>query len=88
MLLTVAANGPAPAPVDGVTARHLLIGAAATGQTGYDAAFPDPDGGAAARYGLPDGGRITARPDGYVAAIAPLDDDAPLRAYQALLRCR
>ncbi|MGW2668057.1 FAD-dependent monooxygenase [Streptomyces sp. NPDC001272] len=88
VLLTVAADGSAPAPVDGVTARHLLIGAAATGRTGYDAAFPDPDSRAAARYGLPDGGRIMVRPDGYVAAIAPLDDDAPLRAYQALLRCR
>lgn len=53
---------------------------------GYDGVFPDPDGLAAARYGLPNGGRIMVRPDGYVAAIAPLHDDAPLHRYQTLLQ--
>ncbi|WP_078911624.1 FAD-dependent monooxygenase [Streptomyces sp. NRRL WC-3742] len=86
VLLTVAANGTAPAPLPGTTARQLLVGAAATAPTGYDAVFQDPDGLAAARYGLPNGGRIMVRPDGYVAAIAPLDENTPLHKYQALLQ--
>ncbi|MEU9044713.1 MULTISPECIES: FAD-dependent monooxygenase [unclassified Kitasatospora] len=86
VLLTVAVNGSAPAPVSGVTVRQLLVGAADTAAMGYDAVFQDPDGPTADRYGLPNGGRIMVRPDGYVAAVAPLDDDAPLHAYQALLQ--
>ncbi|KPI14270.1 Pentachlorophenol monooxygenase [Actinobacteria bacterium OV450] len=86
VLLTVAVNGPAPAPVIGMTVRQLLVTAAAIAPAGYDAVFQDPYGQAAARYGLPHGGRIMVRPDGYVAAIARLDEDAPLRTYQALLQ--
>ncbi|BCL33350.1 hypothetical protein GCM10017557_82090 [Streptomyces aurantiacus] len=86
VLLTVIVNGPAPAPVGIVTARQLLVGATAAAQPGYDAVFQDPDGVTAARYGLPNGGRIMVRPDGYVAAFAPLDEDEPLHGYQALLQ--
>ncbi|MGF1425804.1 FAD-dependent monooxygenase [Kitasatospora sp. LaBMicrA B282] len=86
VLLTVAVDGSAPMPVPDVTVRQLLVSALGTAPTGYDAVIQDPDGRTAARYGLPNGGRIMVRPDGYVAAIAPLDEDAPLYTYQALLQ--
>ncbi|WP_344464768.1 FAD-dependent monooxygenase [Kitasatospora kazusensis] len=88
VLLTVAGSdsAAAPAPVADVTVRQLLVGAYDTAPTGYDAVFADPDGRTAARYGLPNGGRIMVRPDGYIAAIAPLDEDSPLHTYQALLQ--
>ncbi|MFE9426083.1 FAD-dependent monooxygenase [Kitasatospora sp. NPDC006697] len=71
------------APAVGVTARQILVGGTAEG---YDAVIEDAAGVAAARYGMPNGGRIMVRPDGYVGAIAPLEDDAPLHAYLELLK--
>ena len=66
--------------------RQILVAPAKTAQgEGYDVVLPDPDGKATARFGLPQGGRIVVRPDGYIAAIATLDDDGPLRAYEKLL---
>jgi 2-polyprenyl-6-methoxyphenol hydroxylase-like FAD-dependent oxidoreductase len=86
VLLTVAPKGTAAEPVAGIDARQVLVGTDAAAPSGYDTVVQDPDGHVAARYGLPHGGRIMVRPDGYVAASARLDEDAPLRAYQALLR--
>ncbi len=51
----------------------------------YAAIFADPDRKVAHRYGLDQGGRVLVRPDGYVAALTPLDDDAPIGRYQALI---
>ncbi|MFE0462226.1 FAD-dependent monooxygenase [Kitasatospora sp. NPDC058965] len=86
VLLTVAPKGTAPQPVAGIPARQVLIGADDAAVTGYDAVLPDPDGHAATRYRLPHGGRLLVRPDGYLAAVAGLDEDGPLHAYQSLLR--
>jgi 2-polyprenyl-6-methoxyphenol hydroxylase-like FAD-dependent oxidoreductase len=88
VLLTVAGDtsAPAPAPVSGLAARQLLVTTADTTVPGYDAVFHDPAGTTATRYGLPHGGRIMVRPDGYIAAIASLDENAPIHAYQSLLR--
>jgi 2-polyprenyl-6-methoxyphenol hydroxylase-like FAD-dependent oxidoreductase len=92
VLLTIAPERAVPsAPAPG-SIRQILVTAAdapaadgAAERDGYDAVIDDPDQAAATRYGLPHGGRIMVRPDGYVAAVAPLDDDAPLRAYGAML---
>jgi 2-polyprenyl-6-methoxyphenol hydroxylase-like FAD-dependent oxidoreductase len=85
VLLTVAPEHGVPAIES--SARQILVTttAIASTQIGYDIALCDLAGAAASRYGLPHGGRIMIRPDGYIAAIAALDDDAPLRAYEALL---
>ena len=50
---------------------------------GYDAVIEDPLAVAAVRYGLPHGGRVVVRPDGYIGLIAGLDDDC--RDYFARL---
>jgi 2-polyprenyl-6-methoxyphenol hydroxylase-like FAD-dependent oxidoreductase len=71
---------PAQAP-DGTV--QLLIAATAAPVPGYDAVIGDPLAGAAVRYGLPHGGRVAIRPDGYIGLIADLDDDC--RGYFARL---
>jgi hypothetical protein len=87
VLLTVAPVGQTPAAVaEFAGARQILVpsDAEVTGD-GYDAVVRDPAGAAAARYGLPQGGRIRLRPDGYVAAVTTLGDELPLRTYEALV---
>jgi len=71
---------PAKAP-DGTV--QLLIAATAAPVPGYDEVIADPLAGAAVRYGLPHGGRVAIRPDGYIGLIADLDDDC--RGYFARL---
>jgi hypothetical protein len=73
--------GPADDPGDG---RQLLIAPAVDkGAHGYFAAIADPHGLVAARYGLPAGGRIIIRPDGYIGAVGELLD--PVLPYFSLL---
>jgi hypothetical protein len=71
---------PAQAP-DGTV--QLLIAASQVPEPGYDAVIADPLARAAVRYGLPYGGRVVIRPDGYIGLIAGLDDDC--RGYFARL---
>ncbi|MEY9872572.1 2-polyprenyl-6-methoxyphenol hydroxylase-like FAD-dependent oxidoreductase [Streptacidiphilus sp. MAP12-33] len=86
VLLTVAApGGPLPTAAKSGARQILLSLAPEATAPGFDASVPDPDGHAAARFGLPRGGRVMVRPDGYVALVTSLDDEAPLRAYEELL---
>lgn len=101
VLLTVAApDAPGPVAAEltgalGAVTRQLLVAAGTTGipaesgtgdgSHGYAITIADPQGLVATRFGLPRGGRILVRPDGYVAALAGLTDDLSLHAYEAVL---
>ncbi|MBM9506514.1 FAD-dependent monooxygenase [Actinacidiphila acididurans] len=88
LLTLVPGEDPVPPPVAGVPVsglRQILVSASGATRDGYDQVLADPSGTAAARYALPRGGRVLIRPDGYVAAVASLEDQAPLHAYGALL---
>jgi len=82
-ILTIAGPaGPPQAP-----ARHgavsVLIAADENAVPGYDLVAADPGRAVAKRYGLPEGGRVVIRPDGYVGLITGLDAD--IASYFALL---
>jgi hypothetical protein len=49
--------------------------------TGYDTVIADPEGIVAQRFGLKNGGRVVIRPDGYIGAIASLDDTTAITDY-------
>jgi len=46
----------------------------------------DPNGLVAQRFGLKNGGRVVIRPDGYIGAIASLDDTTTVADYFAKVR--
>jgi hypothetical protein len=52
----------------------------------YDTAVPDMDGTIARALRLDHGARVMIRPDGYIGAIARLNDPAPLHAYTELFQ--
>jgi hypothetical protein len=54
--------------------------------TGYDAVIADPNGVVGQRFGLKNGGRVVIRPDGYIGAIASLDDTTTVADYFAKIR--
>jgi 2-polyprenyl-6-methoxyphenol hydroxylase-like FAD-dependent oxidoreductase len=85
-ILTIAleATTPPPAPV-APGSRQVLVTPTAEQPPGYDVVIPDPAGEVAARFGLPHGGHVAVRPDGYAGAIASLGDDAGVRAYFQLI---
>jgi hypothetical protein len=85
VIVTVAGPGQRPGPADDPgDGRQLLIAPAVDkGAHGYFAAIADPHGLVAARYGLPAGGRIIIRPDGYIGAVGELLD--PVLPYFSLL---
>ncbi|MFC4033911.1 FAD-dependent monooxygenase [Streptomyces polygonati] len=88
VLLTLAPDGAVPAPHAsryGFGVRQILVSAAGAPVNGYDAVVADPGGATAARCGLPRGGRVMLRPDGYVGAVATFEDEGPLDAYGDLL---
>jgi hypothetical protein len=58
----------------------------ATPVAGYDTVIADPDGLVAQRFGLKNGGRIVIRPDGYIGAVASLDDTTTVAGYFAKVR--
>jgi 2-polyprenyl-6-methoxyphenol hydroxylase-like FAD-dependent oxidoreductase len=84
-VLTVVTDGSSPAPPAAPGSRPVLVAPAATAADGYAAVVPDPGGEVAARLGLPHGGHVVVRPDGYAGAITPLGDDAGVRAYFQLI---
>ena len=43
----------------------------------------DPEGLVAQRFGLKNGGRVVIRPDGYIGAVAALDDTTTVADYFA-----
>ncbi|OBK43892.1 hypothetical protein [Mycobacterium kubicae] len=57
-----------------------------TTSSATDVVLADPDGMLARRLGLRRGGRLVIRPDGYLGAIAALDDTTTLADYFATMR--
>ena len=53
---------------------------------GYDVVVADPNGVVAERFGLKNGGRVVVRPDGYIGAVAALDDTSTVADYFAKVR--
>ena len=84
VVLTVAAGHPAPAAGEGQV--QVLVTAHDTHVAGYDTVIADPKGLAAQRFGLKDDGRVAVRPDGYIGAIAALDDTTTIANYFATVR--
>ncbi len=85
LILSIAPDRLPVAPVSGAgDAVQVLVTDNATPVTGYDAVIANPEALVALRYGLPQGGRVAVRPDGYVGLVTTLDDDGA--AYFARLR--
>jgi 2-polyprenyl-6-methoxyphenol hydroxylase-like FAD-dependent oxidoreductase len=83
-VVTVAAGRVAPAAGEGQ--RQVLVTADDTAVAGYDAVIADPNGLVAQRFGLRNGGRVLIRPDGYIGAVAALDDTTTVADYFAKIR--
>jgi len=81
VVLTVASGHVAPAAGEGQT--QVLVTADDAPVAGYDAVIADPKGVVAQRLGLKSGGRLVIRPDGYLGAIASLQDTTTIAAYFA-----
>lgn len=81
-VVTVAAGQVAPA-AGGQGPTQVLVTGADTPVAGYDAVLADPHELLSARLGLTNGGRVVIRPDGYLGAIATLDDPKPVTDYFA-----
>ncbi|HYY01166.1 MAG TPA: FAD-dependent monooxygenase [Mycobacterium sp.] len=83
-VVTVAAGPVAPAAGEGQW--QVLVTADDTAVAGYDAVIADPNGLVAQRFGLRNGGRAVIRPDGYLGAVAALDDTTTVADYFAKIR--
>jgi 2-polyprenyl-6-methoxyphenol hydroxylase-like FAD-dependent oxidoreductase len=84
VVLTVASGQPAPVAGDGQV--QVLVTAHDTHVAGYDTVIADPKGLVAHRFGLKNGGRVVIRPDGYIGAVASLDDTTTVADYFATVR--
>ncbi|WAJ45900.1 FAD-dependent monooxygenase [Mycobacterium sp. Aquia_216] len=84
-VLTVATGQVAPA-AGGPGQLQVLVNADDTPVAGYDAVIADPKGIVGQRLGLTNGGRLVIRPDGYIGAVAALDDTATIADYFATVR--
>jgi len=84
VVLTVAAGQVAPAAGEGQV--HVLVTTEDVPVAGYDTVIADPKGVVAERFGLKHGGRVVIRPDGYIGAIAALDDTTTIPEYFAKVR--
>jgi 2-polyprenyl-6-methoxyphenol hydroxylase-like FAD-dependent oxidoreductase len=83
-VVTVAAGQVAPAAGEGQ--RQVLVTADDTAVAGYHDIIADPNGVVAQRFGLKNGGRVVIRPDGYIGAVASLDDATTVADYFAKIR--
>jgi 2-polyprenyl-6-methoxyphenol hydroxylase-like FAD-dependent oxidoreductase len=83
-VVTVADRQVAPAAGDGQL--QVLVTVANTPVAGYDTVIADPENAVAQRLGLANGGRVVIRPDGYIGAVAALDDTTTIADYFATLR--
>jgi 2-polyprenyl-6-methoxyphenol hydroxylase-like FAD-dependent oxidoreductase len=83
-VVTVADRQVAPAAGDGQA--QVLITVADTPVAGYDIVIADPKHVVAQRLGLTNGGRLVVRPDGYLGAVAALDDTTSIADYFAKIR--
>ena len=84
IVLTVADGQVAPAAGNGQV--QVLVTSEDTPVAGYSAVVADPKGVVAQRLGLKNGGRLAIRPDGYIGAIAALDDTTTIADYFAKIR--
>jgi 2-polyprenyl-6-methoxyphenol hydroxylase-like FAD-dependent oxidoreductase len=84
VVLTVASGQPAPAAGDGHV--QVLVTEDDTHVAGYDTVIADPKSLVAQRLGLKHGGRVVIRPDGYIGALASLDDTTTIADYFAKVR--
>jgi 2-polyprenyl-6-methoxyphenol hydroxylase-like FAD-dependent oxidoreductase len=85
VILTIATHPVAPAAGDpGQT--QVLVTTDDAPVAGYDSVVADSEGLAAQRFGLKNGGRIVVRPDGYIGAVAALDDSTTVADYFAKIR--
>jgi 2-polyprenyl-6-methoxyphenol hydroxylase-like FAD-dependent oxidoreductase len=85
VVMTVAAGQVAPA-AGGPGQVQVLVSAGDAPVAGYNAVVADPKGVVAQRFGLKNGGRVVIRPDGYIGAIAALDDTTTIADYFAKIR--
>jgi 2-polyprenyl-6-methoxyphenol hydroxylase-like FAD-dependent oxidoreductase len=85
VLLTIAPPGAVPAPATAAGISQILVARDAGAAAGYAAVLADPQQRAAQRLGLPAGGRVMVRPDGYVGYVSALADTATAAAYTTLL---
>jgi 2-polyprenyl-6-methoxyphenol hydroxylase-like FAD-dependent oxidoreductase len=81
VVLTVASSRVAPAAGGGQV--QVLVAADDVPVAGYDTVVADPKGLVARRFGLKKGGRVLIRPDGYIGAVASLDDTTTVADYFA-----
>jgi hypothetical protein len=84
VVLTVASGQPVPAASDGQI--QVLVTAHDADVAGYDTIIADPKGLVAQRFGLKNGGHLVIRPDGYIGAVASLDDTTTVADYFATVR--
>jgi 2-polyprenyl-6-methoxyphenol hydroxylase-like FAD-dependent oxidoreductase len=85
VVMTVAAGQVAPA-AGGPGQVQVLVSTNDAPVAGYNAVVADPKGVVAQRFGLKNGGRVVIRPDGYLGAIAALDDTTTIVDYFAKIR--
>ena len=85
VVLTVAAGHVAPA-AGGHGPTQVLVTAGDAPVAGYDTVIADPNGLVAQRFGFNNGGHIVIRPDGYIGAVASLDDTTAVADYFAKVR--
>jgi 2-polyprenyl-6-methoxyphenol hydroxylase-like FAD-dependent oxidoreductase len=84
IVLTIADGQVAPAAGHGQV--QVLVTSEDTLVAGYSAVVADPKGVVAQRLGLKNGGRVATRPDGYIGAIAALDDTTTIADYFTKIR--
>jgi 2-polyprenyl-6-methoxyphenol hydroxylase-like FAD-dependent oxidoreductase len=85
VVMTVAGGHVAPA-AGGPGQVQVLVSTDDAPVAGYDAVVADPKSVVAHRFGLKNGGRVVIRPDGYIGAIAELDDTTTVADYFAKIR--
>ncbi len=86
VVLTVAGEQVPPAAADGQVQVQVLVSTDDAPVAGYNTLVADPKGVVAQRLGLKNGGRLVIRPDGYIGAIAALDDTTTIAEYFAKAR--
>ncbi|HEY0229444.1 MAG TPA: FAD-dependent monooxygenase [Mycobacterium sp.] len=82
VLLTIATGRVALAAGD-VGQTQVLVTTDDAPVAGYDVVISDPERLVAQRFGLKNGGRVVVRPDGYIGAVAGLDDSTTVADYFA-----
>jgi 2-polyprenyl-6-methoxyphenol hydroxylase-like FAD-dependent oxidoreductase len=85
VVLTVAARKVAPAAGAPGQVQVLVTGDGVPA-AGYDTVIADPKAVVAECFGLKKGGRVVIRPDGYIGAIAALNDATTVADYFAKIR--